>query len=631
MEQVRQQLGPPGQGYSMHYIQRPQCQQAMQAVMPQPSTHQRQDSGYAQGHPSQIYGLPAHHASPAASPIVPSRHPSNGFVTQRPAVGPPNSSMVENSDTDAGFANLAINHIMKRFGSQFAGYESTTQSLCGKVDLVQSQVRQLENTVTSFWREIDAKLESTRSPVIKQSTTEVGSIKKPSSTASAIPACEFGRMVSIQGKADISASNQEYQDPLNSDQRPDVPTEGQDSSAGIFHGSLRQRLDCMAKLVSTQQVGHTITNDCFNKVFEMLQSASDHSANVVTKQDLEALRVGTKRDLEIFRRTLRQDLETERRATMQEVRTLFEEFRQDLGSFRETKQDFETIRKEHDQHVLNTERQLKECLVSQTNTLEAFTSSGNCIQQELSSVRATLKVLEEVVTARLPVEEDQPEVAKARSPAFSFAQIVKIGYDPSNGAADAGEVGVHLQGQSTQALQSITGVAQTCTDADLEIVSSSRERVGNRAKAPEKLAEMHSNELCPKTLASLLRSYMSSTSPSLGRSQEPSVSPKRSRAISEEKPVQQVLGREEVRTEVRSSLDREKRQKKHKSKHRVDLDGVFDPKQLLSRTPALVNSSGGSTHGQKVQKRKWEVAEIPQSRADLLQQQQQAYRKRQKK
>ncbi|KAG9577389.1 hypothetical protein KCU77_g11652, partial [Aureobasidium melanogenum] len=605
----------------------------MHAVMPQPSTHQRQDSGYSQGHSSQIYGLPIHHASQALSPVVPSQHPSNGFVTQRPAVGPPNSSMVQNSDTDAGFANLAINHIMKRFGSQFAGYESTTQSLCGKVDLVQSQVRQLEKKVTSFWREIDAKLESTKSPFVKQSTTEVGITKDPSSTVSAIPACEFGQMVTIQGKADISASNQEYQDPLNSDQRPDVPTEGQDSSLGIFHGSLRQRLDCMAKLVSTQQVGHTATTDCFNKVFGMLQSVSDHSANVVTKQDLEALRVGTRRGLEIFRRTLRQDLEADRRATLQDVRTLLEELRQDLGSFRgETKQDLKTFSESHEQHMFTTEHRLKECLVSQINTLEAFRSSEKCVKQELSSIRDALKGLEEVVTARLPGKEDQPEVAKERSPAFSFAQIVKIGYDPFDGAADTSEVGVHVQGQSIQTLHSITRVAQTCNDTDLEIASSSRERVDDRAKAPEELAAMHSNEICPKTLASLLRSYMSSTSPSLGRSQESSVSPARSRAFSkEEKPAQQVLGRETVRIEARSSLDQEKKQKKHKSKHRVDLDGVFGPEQLLSRTPALVSSSGGHTHGQKAQKRNWEVPEIPQSRADLLQQQQQAYRKRQKK
>ncbi|KAG9656347.1 hypothetical protein KCU95_g8855, partial [Aureobasidium melanogenum] len=629
MDQVQQQLGPPGQGYSMHCIQRPQCQQAMQAVMPQPSTHQRQDNGCAQRPSLQTYGLPA---SQAASPVVPSQHPSNGFTAQRLNVAPPNSSPVHRPSSDSGFADLAISHIMQRFGSQFAGYESTTQSLCGKVDLVQSQMRQLENTVTSLWRDINTKLESTRGPIVEQSTTEVGSIKDPSKTVGAIHACEFGQVVTIQGNAGIAASNQEYQDPLNSDQRSDVPTEGQDPGPGIFHGSLRQRLDCIAKLVSTQQVGHTATTDCFDKVFEILQSISDHSVNVVTEQDLEALRVGTRQDLEVFRRTLRQDLETDRRTTLQNVRILFEELRQDLRSFRgETKQDFETIREKHDQHVLNTDHRLKECLINQTNTLEVFRSSEECVKQELSSVRDTLKGLEEIVTTRLPVKESQPEVIKERSPAFSFAQIVKIDYDPSHGAADTSEVGVHLQGQSKQTLQSITGVAQACNGTDLETVSSNRERVDDRAKAPEKLAGMHSNELCPKTLANLLRSYMTSTSPSLGRSQEPSMSPTRSRAISEEKPAQQVLGTEDVWIETKSSLDQEKRQKKHKSKHRVDLDGLSGPKQLLSRTPALVNSSGGPAHGQKAQKRKFEVPEIPQSRADLLQQQQQAYHKKQKK
>ncbi|KAH0342254.1 hypothetical protein KCU83_g9339, partial [Aureobasidium melanogenum] len=326
---------------------------------------------------------------------------------------------------------------MKRLGSQFAGYESTTQSLCGKVDLVQSRVRQLENTVASFWWEIDAKLESTRSSAVEKSTTEVGTIKDPSKTVSAIPACEFGQAITTQGKADISASNQEYQDPLNPDQRPDVPTEGQDSSVGIFHGSLRQRLDYLAKLVSTQQVGHTTTTDSFNTVFEMLQSASDQSANVVSKQDLEALRVGTRRDLEIFRRTLRQDLEADRRAIVQDFRTLFEELRQNFRSFRgETKQDLKAFSENHEQHMSTTGHRLKEGLAKQANTLEAFRSSEKCIKQELSSVRDTLKELEEVVNARLPGKEDQPEVAKERSPALSFPQIVKIGYDPSDGVAD---------------------------------------------------------------------------------------------------------------------------------------------------------------------------------------------------
>ena len=94
--------------------------------MTQPSTHQRQDSGYAQGHASRTHRLPTHPANQAASPNVPSQHPYNNFVTQRPRLGPPNSSMAQNSDTDIGFADFATNHIMKRFGSQFADYESTT-------------------------------------------------------------------------------------------------------------------------------------------------------------------------------------------------------------------------------------------------------------------------------------------------------------------------------------------------------------------------------------------------------------------------------------------------------------------------------------------------------------------------
>ncbi|KAH0373223.1 hypothetical protein KCU65_g750, partial [Aureobasidium melanogenum] len=857
----------------------------MQAVIPQPSTHQRQDSGYSQGRPPQTHGLPTHPASQAASPTFATQHPYNGFMTQRPSVASPTSSMIRNSDTDVEFANLAISHIMKRFGSQFVDYESTTRSLCGKVDSIQSQVKQLEKTVTSFWKDTNAKLESTKNLAVKQSTTEVGNIKDSSKTVGAVHACEFGHTVTVQGKADVSASNQEYQIPLDPNQQPDVPTEGQESSSGMFHGSLRQRLDCVARVVSSQQVGHTATTDCFNKVSEILQSISDHPANVVTKEDLEALRMGTRRDLEVFRRTLRQDPEADRKATLQSVRNLFEELRQDLGSFRgetkqdvktlfeemrqnlgplreeikqtleslrgetkqelgsvraETKQDFNTIREKldqhelatenrlkecltnqtttfeelrrdlrssraeskqdlitvreenrqdlqslreetkqdlktfseshvqhmyttehrlkeclvhqtttldelrqdlgsireeskqsletihggikqdfnticekHSQHELATENLLKECLANQTNTLEAFGSSEMCMKQELSSVRDTLKGLkevvtarlpvkenqldlgsfrgeiktdfesmhqrhdqhvldtenwlkecltnqtntlgvfrtsenrfkqelssirdvleglEEVVTARLPVKEDRPEVVEKRSPAFSFVQVIRIDHDPSDGTADASELGVHLRDQSTRTLQSIAGVAQASNDTDLEIVSSGRERVGHRAKAPEKLAVMHSNEICSKTLASLLRSYMSSTSPSLGRSQESSISPTRSRAISEEeKPAQQALGREDVRIGAKSSLGQEKRQKKHKSKHRVDLDGVFGPKQLIPKTPALVSSSGGPAHGQKAQKRKWEVSEIPQSRADLLQQQQQAYRKKQKK
>ena len=189
---------------------------------------------------------------------------------------------------------------MQKFGSQFAGYESTTQSLCGKVDLVQSGLGQLESTVASLWRDMDAKLQSIRSPAVEQSATEVESIRGPSKVVGAMYACEFGHVVTIQGKTDTSANDQDFQDPSNSEQRPDVLTEGQDSNPGIFHGSLRQRLDCMAKLVSTEQIGNTATTDCFNKVFQMLQSVSDHFANAATKQDLEALRAGTRQDLEIF-------------------------------------------------------------------------------------------------------------------------------------------------------------------------------------------------------------------------------------------------------------------------------------------------------------------------------------------
>lgn len=100
--------------------------------------------------------------------MVQSQHSYNGFMTQRPSVASPTSSMVQNSDTDIGFANFAMNHIMKRFGSQFADYESTTRSLCGKVDSIQSQVKQLEKTVTSFWRDTNVKLENTTSPTVEK-------------------------------------------------------------------------------------------------------------------------------------------------------------------------------------------------------------------------------------------------------------------------------------------------------------------------------------------------------------------------------------------------------------------------------------------------------------------------------
>lgn len=689
MEQVQQQSGLPGQRYSMHRIQHPRFQQGMQ-VMPQPSSHQRRDSGYSQNHSSQTYGHPIHHTSQAASPIVPSQHPPNVFMTPGPSVAPPNSSMVHQSNSDSGFANLAINHIMQRYGSLFAGYESTTQSLCGKVDLVQSGLGQLESTVISLCRDIDAKLQSTRSPAVEQRATEVERIKDSSKNVGAIYACEFGHVVTIQGKADTSATDQEFQDPSNSDQHPDVLTEGQDPNPGIFHGSLRQRLDCMAKLVFTEQIGNKATTDCFNKVFEMLQSVSGHFANVATKQDLEALRAGTRQDLEMFRRTLRQDLEADRKATVQDVRTLFEEIRQDFGSFRggEIKQEFETIHHKHDQHVSTTNHRLNECLTTQTNTLEAFRSSENRLEQEMSSVRDTLKGLIDVVTARLPVIEYQPEVVEEHPPAFSFAQLAKIDYDPSDGAAECTNMpteGTHVlpwQGRSqqspvpllaapvdpdrvylesiplilseirnmdqkildltlrveqhanratptgmpVQATQYIAEVTQACDDTDSSLLPSSREFVGDRDKAPE----IYSNEICPKTLANLLRPYMSSSSSSLGRSQEPSISPETSRAMSEEMPVQQVPERDDVRIEGRSRLHQKKRQKKQRIKHRVDIDGVFGSKQLSSRMPALVSSSG-LAHGQKVQKRKWEASEIPQSRADLLQQQQQAYRKKQRK
>lgn len=167
-----------------------------------------------------------------------------------------------------------------------------------------------------------------------------------------------------------------------------------------------------------------------------------------------------------------------------------------------------------------------------------------------------------------------------------------------------GEVSVHSQDQSTQTLQSITGVAQACNDTDLEIMSSNGDRVDDRAKASGRLAEICSNAICPKAFADPLRPYMSSTSTSSSRSQESSVSPARCRPISEEEPAQQVSGRKDVQTEARSGLDQEKRQKKHKSKHRIDLGGVFGPKQLLSSTPSLISNSGGPVYGQKAQKRK---------------------------
>ncbi|KAG9953839.1 hypothetical protein KCU85_g1104, partial [Aureobasidium melanogenum] len=171
-----------------------------------------------------------------------------------------------------------------------------------------------------------------------------------------------------------------------------------------------------------------------------------------------------------------------------------EALRQDLVSDREdAKQDLETIRENHDQRVLNTEERLKECLVNQTDTLEAFRSSEKCVEQELSSVRDTLNGLKEVVTTRLPAKEDRPEVVEERSATVSYAQIAEINYDPSDGAAVASEVDVHLQSQGTQTLQSIAGVAQACNDTDLETMSSNGKRVDDRAKALEKLAEIMSN------------------------------------------------------------------------------------------------------------------------------------------
>lgn len=540
--------------------------------------------------------------------------------------------MVHDPSPESVPANRVIGHIMQNFGDQLTGCERTIRDLCGRVDSVQSRMNQLESTVVSFWRDIDTKLESTTSPILEQNTTEIENIGDSATSGDAINADESGYVVTFRDKPDTAASDQECQDPSNSDQPPNTPTDGQCASPNIFYGSLTQRMDCMAKLVSTEQIVQTATTDRFNKVFEMLQSVLDHSSNVVTKQDLEALRQKISQDLVIFRRELRQDLETDREATSQDIKLLVEEERQDPKAFKEMKQELKNFRKVHDQRLSTTGHQLNECLANQTNTLETVRNSEARFEQELSSVRDALTRLAGIVIARLPVRDYQPDVVKERQPAFSFAQTTRIDCNPSVDPVDASEASVRLQDRSPRTLQSIAGVAQDCNDPDFEIVSSRRERVGDRAKASGYLAESHSNKLRPDSLAGFLQPRMSSTSPSPLETQAPSVSRLRSTALSKEESAQQLLTGEDVWTEARSSPNQENRQKKQRAKNRVDLAEVlFDPKQPSPRAPTSISSGGEPARGQILRKREWEQSEISRSRADLLQHQQQAYRKRQKK
>lgn len=573
----------------MQRTQHPYFQQAMQASLIQPNSHQRRDSGYSQGHSPQSYGLPTHYASQAASPIAPTLHPyhdpHNAFMTQGPGVALTNSSMIFEPNTEVVYTNHTIGHMMQGFGSQLAGHERTTYDLCGRVDLVQSRMSQLESTVISFWRNIDAKLESPRGSIVEQSTTEIENIGDSSTSSDATSAREFGHVVTVREKPDTMVNDQEKcRSLLDSDRPPDTPTNGQSSSPDIFHGSLTQRLDCMAKLVSTEQTVQTAITDRFDKVFEMLQSVSDHSANVVSKQDLEALRVGISQDLDILRRALRKDLDTDRGAILQDMKLLVEEERHEPKAFREMKQDIKSFRKIHDQRLSTTGHQLNECLVNQTSTLETVRNSETRFEQELSSVRDTLTRLEGIVIARLPVGESQSEVVKERPPVFSFAQIVKMDYDPCVNPLDASEGRVRLQEQSPRTLPFVAVVAQDCNDPNFEIVSSRRERVGDRAKACGSLAESHSNEPCPISLAGLLQPHIKPT------------------AVSKEESAQQFQG--DVWTEARSNPDQEKRQTTLRAKHRADLTKLsIAPKQPSLRASCSTSSSGEPARGQILGKR----------------------------
>ncbi|CAD0110169.1 unnamed protein product [Aureobasidium uvarum] len=654
---------------------------------------------------------------------------------------------------------------------------------------MQSQLTQLEKTVVSFWRDTSSKLETAGSST-DHGTTKAGDFGD-SSKSNPVYACEYGHTATIQGKVYTSASNLECQNLVQKDQQPEVPAMEQESNPDVFHGSLRQRLDCLAKLVTAEQAGNTATLDCFNKVFELLQSILDQFANVATKQGLDAVRVGTRHDVDLFHIALQEDLENNRTKTVQDLKTVSEEWRQNfmrcqdektsgethdqhdrtrqdiLSLRREMKQGLKLFREEakqhfcisreqttrhlkafgqeHNQHVSNTVHRLNECLTNQKSSLVAFLESEKLFRQKLLSVPDALKELEEVITTRLPGREDQPQEEMPQ--AFSFAEIIKTHHKPLEGDVTGSEVCVQMHDQSTQttelgvmshqgtqtneldeapsndqgmsfspdvvleetsdarlgygdvisegtqtlALEEqslersvptptasvdtnkaylemipliLTGIrdmdqkvsvlirrveqqenrasprevaastthltARVGAGIDLEITSSSRERVNKKPKASGELAEMRSNGRYLESLASLLQPYMSSTSPSLGSSRVPSVSASARRVISEEKSAQSITGRDQSQDtlkETRSSLEREKKNKKQKTKHQVDIKGVFGHKQQFPRASVSNSSSGESAQGQNVQKRKWEAPEVPRSRADLLQQQQQAYRK----